>query len=99
MCIVPLNLREFHRKIRGKHLVVAPELEVWIYVLLMYACICYRSTALKLPLDCPNYHFWLLQEEERKYKERAKFGKKPRYGTVGETLYVKGMAGLVDEEV
>ena len=39
------------------------------------------------------------QVEERKYKQRAKFGKKPRYGTVGETLYAEGERGLVDQEV
>jgi len=28
MCIVPLNLREFYRTIKGQHLIVAPEIEV-----------------------------------------------------------------------
>lgn len=30
MCIVPLNLREFYRLIKGRHLVVAPETEVGV---------------------------------------------------------------------
>ena len=39
-----------------------------------------------------------IQEEERKYKARTKFGKKPRYGTVTDTLIVSGEKGLVDED-
>lgn len=65
MCIVPLSIREFYREIGGKHLEVAPELEI----------------------------------EERKYKERMKFGKKPKYGTVGDTLMVGGEKGLIEEAV
>jgi hypothetical protein len=38
------------------------------------------------------------QEEERKFKERTKFGKKPRYGTVGDTIMVKGDDGLLEED-
>lgn len=39
------------------------------------------------------------QEEERKYKTRAKFGKKPRYGTVGSRLFDEGEKGLIDEDL